>query len=92
MFQKIKDRLDSVKIDVEVALEAVEKGLVEADDELVAHLQGFKPVLEAAIVKLDEKIKKAETAETPAPVAAPPEEPAQEAKGDASEPAPEVQQ
>ena len=84
MFDKIKAKIEELKAEIEAAVNADE---VKADEAALSLLQGWTDGLTALKKVLEDREK---PAETPAPVQAAPEEPAQGEKGDASEPGSEA--
>jgi hypothetical protein len=97
MFEKIKAKIEELKAELQSAVNAEE---IKADEAAISLLQGWVDGLTAFKRVLEAKDKPAESepqpvdaegkpilpAETPAaPVEGTPEEPAQDAKGDASE-------
>jgi hypothetical protein len=102
MFDKIKAKIEELKAELESAVNAEE---IKADEAAIGLLQGWVDGLTAFKRVLEAKEKPAESepqpvdadgkpilpSETPAaPVESAPSEPAQEAKGDASEPGSEA--
>ena len=84
MFEKIKAKIEELKAEIESAVNAEE---IKTDEAALGLLQGWVDGLTALKKVLEDKEK---PVEAPAPVEAAPSEPAQDAKGDASE-APEAQ-
>lgn len=83
MFEKIKAKIEELKAEIEAAVNADE---VKADEAALSLLQGWTDGLTALKKVLEDREKPLVTPDAVVAVEAAPSEPAQEAKGDASEP------
>ena len=82
MFEKIKAKIEELKAEIEAAVNADE---VKADEAALSLLQGWTDGLTALKKVLEDREKPLVTPDAVVAVEAAPSEPAQEAKGDASE-------